>query len=146
MWHDPWLREVDHLRLLGPANIDHYEMRIKNLFFLGERRWNTAYIRDTMHESHAKDILNVSLFESVKEDSVTWWPSKNGCYRVRFAYYTLLDRVIDSSHLHVGGDWNVLWRLNVPSKIKIFIWRACRKCLPMCYNLQRRGCSVLCHV
>lgn len=44
------------------------------------------------------------------------------------------------------GEWNLLWRLNVPGKIKIFLWRVCRECLPIRYNLQRRGvqCPLSC--
>lgn len=34
--------------------------------------------------------------------------------------------------------WTKLWRMKVPSKIKVFGWRACQNILPMRVNLARR--------
>ena len=35
--------------------------------------------------------------------------------------------------------WRKLWHLHIPSKIKIFAWRACVDVLPIMVNLQNRG-------
>lgn len=53
---------------------------------------------------------------------------------------------MDSRDLRVDGDWMSIWKLKVPLRVKIFLWRACRECLPTRLQLQRRGiaCSGLC--
>ena len=38
--------------------------------------------------------------------------------------------------------WRKLWHLHIPSKIKIFAWKACVDALPTMVNLQKRGIGV----
>ncbi|KAK3183220.1 hypothetical protein Dsin_030506 [Dipteronia sinensis] len=50
-----------------------------------------------------------------------------------------------------GFDWKSIWNLNLPTKIKIFLWRSLREWLPTQVNLARRNilvgglCSVCCN-
>ncbi|KAK9989399.1 hypothetical protein SO802_029638 [Lithocarpus litseifolius] len=46
--------------------------------------------------------------------------------------------------------WNKIWSLNVPPKVRTFLWRACSNCLPTRDNLHRRRVDVephceICH-
>lgn len=38
--------------------------------------------------------------------------------------------------------WNLIWKLKVPNKIKIFIWRYCNNALAVRRNLQKRHMKV----
>ncbi|KAK2637663.1 hypothetical protein Ddye_025458 [Dipteronia dyeriana] len=38
--------------------------------------------------------------------------------------------------------WKYLWRLELPVKIILHIWRACRGCIPIMTNLAKRGLQV----
>lgn len=35
--------------------------------------------------------------------------------------------------------WNKLWNLNIPQKIKHFIWKACHEAIPIKMNLIKKG-------
>ena len=40
------------------------------------------------------------------------------------------------------STWNMVWSLNVPPKVRTFIWRACTNCLPTRDNLHCRRVRV----
>ena len=76
-------------------------------------------------------------------DLVVWMHTKNGKYSVKSGYHLARkvmrndDGVGNSDR--VGGQqiWKKIWQLHVPSKIKIFGWRACQDILPTRVNLVR---------
>lgn len=48
-----------------------------------------------------------------------------------------------SSENLMGGIWSGIWKLNVPNKIKHFIWKALNRYLPTRDNLRKRGMEVI---
>jgi len=77
-------------------------------------------------------------------------------YQVRSVYHLLCDlhnNEVASSSDTTGQKklWNSLRKLNVPNKVKFFLWRACTNSIPTMLNLHKRRivptsvCS-LCHV
>lgn len=44
-----------------------------------------------------------------------------------------------ADHLHVEGDWRMIWNLHVPHKVKILLWSAFLDVFPTRVNLQARG-------
>ena len=52
-----------------------------------------------------------------------------------------VEELVDVSHHHLPGNWNDIWRLKVPPKVKNLLWRMCRGCLPTRVHLQDKGVS-----
>jgi hypothetical protein len=50
-----------------------------------------------------------------------------------------MEVVIDNSYLKVEGQWKKLWKLKVPNKVRIFLWRVLRGCLPVRARLLTKG-------
>lgn len=42
--------------------------------------------------------------------------------------------------------WNKIWSLNMPLKVRMFIWRACSNCVPTRDNLHRRRIDPQCQI
>ena len=38
-----------------------------------------------------------------------------------------------------GSNWSIIWKLTLPEKIKIFVWKATKNLLPTAENLCKRG-------
>ncbi|KEH30867.1 hypothetical protein MTR_4g084760 [Medicago truncatula] len=64
-------------------------------------------------------------------DKATWRLEKNGLYSVCSGAYREIINNNDAMLQHrVPGNWNENWNLKLPPKIKNFMWRICRNCLP----------------
>lgn len=52
------------------------------------------------------------------------------------------------SNLKQEGNWLTIWKLQVPAKVKSFVWRTYRDAIPTRMNLQTRGvhCTNICGV
>ena len=76
-------------------------------------------------------------------------------YQVRSGYHLLCDLYENNvaSSLDTAGQkfsWNRLWKLNIPNKVKFFLWRACMDSIPTMLNLHKRrivrsSVCFLCH-
>ena len=77
-------------------------------------------------------------------------------YQVRSGYHLLCE--LHNSEAASSSDtagqkkfWNSLWKLNIPNKVKFFLWHACTNSIPTMLNLYKRKIVPslgrnLCHV
>jgi hypothetical protein len=84
--------------------------------------------------------LPINLLHS--DDERTWNSSQNVIYSVRLAYYLLAQVIIETDHLKVEGNWKKLWKLIVPHKVKLFLWRDLRGACLYEVDLFKEGSSV----
>ncbi|KAK3221602.1 hypothetical protein Dsin_008627 [Dipteronia sinensis] len=110
--------------------------------------WNNQLVRQFSFKEDAKMILSIPLSNTCRDDSITWYFTADGEYMVRSGYNLGMCRMVAESN--IGGSSNSglenaesfrknLWRINVPNKIKLFIWKACNDWLPTRANLAMKG-------
>lgn len=63
------------------------------------------------------------LVQSVPDDLRIWFPEKHGLYTVNSAYNLFMNKLFESDHLRVSGDWSLIWKLKVPPRVKLLLWR-----------------------
>ncbi|KAL0433343.1 UNVERIFIED_CONTAM: hypothetical protein Slati_2668600 [Sesamum latifolium] len=78
-----------------------------------------------------------------------WRFERMGRFSVKSAYrhaVTMRDRELASSSASGqlltqgrGSLWSLIWRSGVPLKVKVLVWRLCKKALPTLVNLTRRA-------
>ena len=92
----------------------------------------------------AAAILRIPLSRRQVQDRLVWKFCCDGKYKVKSGYHVA--RMLDDDtngreeSLVQRSDhqlWKQLWQLHVPSKIKVFGWRACLNILPSKVNLVR---------
>ena len=85
----------------------------------------------------------MSVSQYVDSDALIWPLSSDGVYSVQSAYHLLVkvqhqDQPSSSNVEEGKGLWNGIWKLQVPQKVRHFLWRAIRESLPTKLNLQKR--------
>ena len=101
-------------------------------------------IREEFLPHEAKAILSLPLSFNGKEDRLIWAETANGYYTTKSAYRLLLQAAEaatpgTSNSAAEKPFWQELWSLNVPNKIRHFLWRAANDSLPTKKNLQKRN-------
>lgn len=75
--------------------------------------------------------------------SLVWHFEKKGTFSVRNAYHLARERIQPSNggafsssipNL-IGKFWDILWKANVPPKVKTYAWRTCNNYVPTRSNL-----------
>lgn len=94
----------------------------------------------------ATKILSIPLNSRVQKDKVIWHFNPNGNYTVWSGYKIINEVVAPNDELKVNGDWSNLWKLKVLAKVKAFLWRVVRDCIPNKLICKRKVLLVHCLV
>ncbi|XP_019168881.1 PREDICTED: uncharacterized protein LOC109164787 [Ipomoea nil] len=93
--------------------------------------WDPHILTDIFHPNGIPRILKIPISPEY-EDTWYWYGDPNGCYSVKNGYRLMVGTYSTST----GFDkWNTLWQLKIPSKWKMFLWRAMSNILPTTTNL-----------
>ena len=105
-------------------------------------RWDRERIYNCFNQLDAEAILKIPLSRRHVQDRLVWKFGRKGKYEVKSGYHVARMLDGDSNGREDSSDprrnyrlWNKLWQLHVPSKIKVFGWRACLNILPSKENL-----------
>jgi ribonuclease HI len=87
-------------------------------------------------------ILEIPIAPQGMDDVIAWHYTRNGIFSVRSAYHAVWDyrfgrnerRILGVERSEISPVWKKLWKLNIPSKIKIFGWRAMHGLIP-CFGI-----------
>lgn len=117
-WEDKWLLGVKDRKLKYPGNIDGSSpTRVAEIICLEEL-----------------DKL-VWPFTAVGQYSM-----KSGYKELRKFYGNESSLQPSSSHLIDRSTWKAIWSLQVPNKVKIFLWKLCHNAIPSRFNPWKRKC------
>lgn len=131
IWNTPWLWNKDNPCISTP-NL-HYlgNFNITTLIDMNTKKWNENIIR---HVRNVNEIIKTPDLNLDGKDEIIWRFDKKCLYSVKSAYRVCVDVLINQDKWKVEGDWNILWALPIPPKVKHFMWRLGREYLP---NRQR---------
>ncbi|XP_074376770.1 uncharacterized protein LOC141718284 [Apium graveolens] len=124
--NDPWLPDKDPYVHTVHKALNHNTSNV--LMNSESNSWDTDLARDIFVERDVNLILSIPLNNAVA-DTWYWRFEKLGHYSVKSAYiairdYTCTNRVEDNF------NWKQVWDLQIPLKVKNFIWRAITNVLP----------------
>ncbi|XP_073041827.1 uncharacterized protein [Primulina eburnea] len=106
------------------------------------KTWDNELIEELFSSRDVTEIKNIPLTFNESPDMHVWHFNKDEKYSVQYAYRVLMERLIPQHNLKIPGSWSRLWQLKIPPKVKMFLWQACRQCLPTRSKLNSRGIFV----
>ncbi|XP_060959252.1 uncharacterized protein LOC115704017 [Cannabis sativa] len=98
---------------------------VSNLMLMEEKGWDVEIIEDMFEERDAQLILSIQLSDSTTVNSWHWMMENSSFYTAKSAYNYL--QASSGSWLHFDDEsyWKRLCKIDVPSKVLHFLWRAC---------------------
>ncbi|KAL5543298.1 hypothetical protein UlMin_011008 [Ulmus minor] len=139
IYHDCWLPRAGVFKISSPRVLGKFD-KVSSLI-TASGSWDSSLIRESFHEDEAEAILSLPLPKRTTPDTLRWHYDKSGHYTVRSGYWLANNcrSVPSSSTSSLNSWWKRFWRLRVPSKIRIFIWKAFYNWIPSSVNLANHG-------
>ncbi|KAL5545019.1 hypothetical protein UlMin_008803 [Ulmus minor] len=140
IYHDRWLPRDGSFRISSPQVLG--ELSKVSLLKTATGQWNSSLITDSFHPDEAASILSLPTPNRPTDDSLTWHYNKRGHYTVRSGYWVAkggMETISSSSSSNHIPWWKQFWRLQIPAKIRIFVWKAYNDWIPTAVNLANHG-------
>lgn len=114
-----------------PISLGHPnpELRVSDLIDHNSRQWGKGKIYALFAQRTCREILAIPLSNLHTRDSLIWMENKSRTFPIKTAYQVavLLKHHHDEELLAPRRDqpiWKKIWTLNVPPKVRTFLWRA----------------------
>lgn len=140
---DPWLRGkndfcVERNQLSSTSND-----KVCQFIRSDTKEWDDVKIRQTFGSSDVAAILETRIPQITVVDKLAWVPTKDGKFSVKSGYHFWQSTNNNAAtHVLQSNGWQRLWNLNLPHKLKIFLWRFCRNTIPVRELLMGKGVNV----
>ncbi|KAK3198465.1 hypothetical protein Dsin_021880 [Dipteronia sinensis] len=144
IYKDNWIPSSVSLKIISLQTLG-LEATVDSLISVSGG-WDIATLKRNFSKEEIDGILRIPVGFRHAKDSLIWDFENNGCFSVRSGYWVGRDlacsRDMASNSGELSNWWKVLWRMKLPMKIKLFIWKACNDWIPSMANLTRRKIRV----
>ena len=134
-----WLPLKNKAKVTSPQILGQVNTSVAVLINESTRSWRSDVIDHVFEPAEAAIIKGIPLSSFSQEDKLIWPFTPSGQYTMKSGYRFLYE---SSSPEQITEEdsvfWKKIWGLQVPNKVKNFIWRACKEALPTKANLYRR--------
>ena len=148
MWEDPWLPRGTTRKPITPRGASLLT-KVSELINPVTGEWDVQLIQDIFWPEDVAVIMQIPIDHDM-DDLPAWHFDAKGLFSVKSAYKVAVSRrdVKASRDASTSGssrgdngdfDWYKIWKLQIPNKVKMFIWRLAHNSLPVRRNVSRRG-------
>lgn len=111
-------------------------------------QWKLGLLQHILTMQEIEAILKIPIVVEQRDDLLVWHPNKSGLYSVKFGY--VVARSLQGKEPEVRASfsttidenmWKSLWNLNIPLKLRHFLWRVCHHLLATKVGLHKRKCG-----
>ena len=139
-WHDNWIPWDHSLKPICCISDDPPQL-VSSFIYSVTKTWNLAALETHMLPMDVQAIKEIPIGYVTQSDFYTWHYDRSGVFTVRSCYRMIIDtkrrrenyfegRAEPSNGAETECAWKRLWKVQVPSKLRIFSWRLVRSSLP----------------
>ena len=137
---DKWLPTKHSSSIASPQKNFPSDARVCAIIDEEGPNWILDRVQDKFLPHKAQAVLSIPLSLWRGKDTLIWAETDSGKYPTKSAYKLLSTHATSlapgtSDPATNNTSWSNIWTLNVPNKVKHFIWRACHESLPTKKNL-----------
>ncbi|KAK6146355.1 hypothetical protein DH2020_020224 [Rehmannia glutinosa] len=143
-WRDPWLPIHSDfcIHSLPPASPN--VSMVVDLIDHDNGTWESDMVHGLFAEEESRAILSIPLSSCRPNDTWGWHFTKSGKFTVRSAYHMILKSNLFANHHHAlassssdyNSIWRKIWKLRIPPRTQLFIWRCLTGSIATSENLQ----------
>ncbi|KAK3204162.1 hypothetical protein Dsin_018208 [Dipteronia sinensis] len=140
IFKDRWVPNPSAFKAISPTLLG--DQASVGILKLQSGAWNKRLIWENFVPEDASAILSILCSSSVATDLHFLSYEKLGSYSIKSGYhlgYTLLTTPGSSGLSLLESWWKFLWRIKIPAKVKLFLWRASHNWIPTNSNLAKLG-------
>lgn len=140
MWLDPW---IPYHPPRPPRSLNGLRSDTSVTAFMNSDKsnWDVGKLEAVVVPEDIDKILQIKLSSKAKMDLLGWNYNEDGIYTVKSGYWLSTHLLDQENGLQTYGDANVkhkIWKTDVPTKLKHFLWKLLSKALATGNNLKRR--------
>lgn len=94
------------------------------------------------HDEDVQHVLQTRIHPAGVKYRIAWHYLNTGMYTVKTAYQFWLSQNNFASSILNTRSWNSIWKLQVPHKVRTFVWRFCNNSVPVRNKLRSRGVDI----
>ncbi|EEF35196.1 hypothetical protein RCOM_1074840 [Ricinus communis] len=111
-------------------NSMHEDARVAELIDVDQKQWKVDVICKNFSNDEATKIISMPISFRLPNDKQYWQYPISGKFSVRSTYHlailTISSQTTTRPNQSVSDPlWKKIWQVNVPSKVRHFLWRAC---------------------
>ncbi|XP_031101846.1 uncharacterized protein LOC116005747 [Ipomoea triloba] len=140
VWDCPWLANSVDPYIRTACMNELRETHVSNLLDT-DGTWDLELLHDIFYEQDIPRIISTPI-SLTHRDMWYWKGDLRGIYSVRHGYRLLTNGLFADYETMDFKEWNKLWRLKTPPKVRNLLWRGLRNMLPVRENLRMKGMAV----
>ena len=133
IWQHNWIPRDSFKRPITSLT-PNPPVRVAQLIDTTSACWNKGLVRTVFTHFDAEVILKIPMCTRRVEDFWAWHHDPRGRFSVRSAYHMILktkhsreaglnEEGGTSYEFNESNIWSTIWHIQVPSKLKMFVWR-----------------------
>lgn len=154
LWEDKWIPTIKRMKITTNKPSNNLVEKVSDVIKYPKKEWDEDKLKEHIIEEEIREITKIFINQHTQEDKIIWQYDKKRQYIVKSGYYVEVSKGEEEQAIRNNEDeniinnqnarflWEKLWQLNIPIKIKHFIWKLCNNALPTKDNSIKRNINV----